>query len=109
HLPLRGTLFRHAGEGWGEGPLRPRRTSARRGAGDVDHGHPLLLVIPAVEALDAGDFDLVEAEEAGDVERGRLVGLADLGRPFFLLVQRLDADELSFLVVVEIGARSSAQ
>src|ERR1041385_4344420 len=88
--------------------LRSRRPSPRRRPGDVDHGHTLFLVVPAVEALDAGNFDLVEAEEARHVQRGRLLRLPDLGRAFFFLVQRLDADELSFLVVVAVRAGVAA-
>src|SRR5438067_7643327 len=89
--------------------LRSGRTSSRRRTGDVDHRHPLLFVVPAVEALDARHFDVVEAEEARHVQRGRLVGLADARRAFLFLVERTDADDLSLLVVVEVRARLTAQ
>src|SRR4028118_1349886 len=88
-----GTLFTSpAGRG-----LRPCGTAARRWPGDVDHGHALLLVVPAVEPLDARHVDLVGAEEAGDVQRRGLVRLADLRGPLFLLVERLDPDDLPLL------------
>src|SRR5438874_2185838 len=89
--------------------LRSRRPAPRRGLGDVDHGHALLVVIPAVEALDARYFDIVEAEEARDVDGGGLLRLADLRRSLFLLIERLDADHFAFLVVVEIRAGLAAQ
>src|SRR5262249_57853319 len=62
-----------------------------------------------VKALDSGNLDLVLTEEARDMQRCRLVGLTDLGRSLFLFVERLDADHLALLVVVEIRARLAAQ
>src|SRR5258708_38025701 len=89
--------------------LRTRRSSTRRRARDVDHGHPLLLVVPAVEALDARHFDVVEAEEARYVQRRRLVGLSDLRGALFFFIERADADDLPLLVVVEVRVALSAQ
>src|SRR4051812_15858943 len=80
-------------------------SSARRRTGNVDHGHPLFFVVPAVEAFDAGNFDVVRAEEARHVNGSGLVGLPDLRRSFFFLVERLDSDDLALLVVIEIRAR----
>src|SRR5688572_14891339 len=94
----------HQSRQWPDRALRPGRTSAGRRPGNVDHGHALLLVVPAVEALDAGNLDVVRAEEGRHVNGRRLVRLPDLGRPFFLAVERLDADDLAFLVVVEVRA-----
>src|SRR5258708_35182181 len=62
-----------------------------------------------MEALDARNLDVVEAEKAGDVQRGGLVGLADLGCPLFLLLEGADADHLPLLVVVEVGAGLSTK
>ena len=61
------------------------------------------------EALDAGDFDVIGAEERRHVDGGRLVGLADLGRALFLAIERLDADHLALFVVVEVGAGLPAE
>src|SRR5688572_9316227 len=75
------------------------RASARRRTGDVDHRHLLALVVPAVKSLDAGDLDLVEAEEARNVDRGRFRGLPDLRRGVIALVGGLDSDDFSLAIV----------
>src|SRR5688500_4119828 len=89
--------------------LRPGRTSSGRRPGDVDHGDALFLVIPAMEALDARDVDVVRAEKRRHVDGRRFVGLPDFGGAFFFAVEGLDADDLPLLVVVEVRADLAAK
>src|SRR5438132_6241054 len=89
--------------------LRAGRPTSWRRPRNVDHRHALLLVVPAVKSLDAGDFNLVRPEEARDVEGGRLARLADLSRPLFLPIEGPDADHFALFIVVEICAALATQ
>src|SRR5438132_11740584 len=89
--------------------LGSRRPSARRRFRNIDHRHALFLVIPAMEALDAGHVDLVRAEKTRHVNGCRFIGLTNLGRSLRHAIERFDSDDLSLLVVVEIRAALASQ
>src|SRR5688572_21215495 len=77
-------------------------SSAGRGTRDIDDGHALFLVVPAVESLDAGNIDLVVPEKVRHMNGRGLVGLTDLRGAFFFSVERADADDLALLVVEQM-------